>query len=109
MWSEFSIKTYSSRTEKRRDIRLLDLMVYWQNQFRVLKDWEIEFDPDAEYKGQCCFNVENKRATIYGWGTGNIAKDYIFHEMLHIAVKAMESGNKKVPYSERREREENFV
>lgn len=61
----------------------------WQDTFRVLSDWDIRYEPNETYFGQCCRNGAEKLAVIYSWG--NLTPqpdDYILHEMLHIAYCA---------------------
>ena len=64
-------------------------ILHWVSKFRVLSDWTVTFDDEVEYKGQCCVNVETKRATIYGWGPHEAMEtDYFAHEVLHVAFRA---------------------
>jgi len=55
--------------------------------FRCLKDWTVEVDEEAEYKGQCSVGSDIKAAVIYGW-TGKRPIDYALHEVLHVAYRA---------------------
>jgi len=83
---------------------------FWKGQFRVLKSWRLYFSTESTFKGQCHHNIERKTATIYGWSShknaGMMPKDYIFHEVIHIAQTAIR-GHKK--YRDKRKAEELFV
>lgn len=79
---------------------------YWQSKFRILKDWKIRYQPDEKYKREVCHSFKNKKAGITDWGRGRPAKDYIFHEMLHICQ--CEISNTK-EYYDRRELEELYI
>ena len=82
---------------------------YWQSKFRVLKDWVIDFEPDAIYKGQCCHDIKGQKAAIYEWGPNSQEPDdYIFHEILHLAAAAAFKSD-SASYAEEREKEETFV
>jgi len=61
--------------------------------FRVLNDWEIEYNYKSKYKGQCNFNKDTKRATIFEHPTEPM--DYVLHEMLHIAFAEADTREKK--------------
>jgi len=79
------------------------------DQFRLLKDWNIEFDNNSMYKGQCTRNGETKRAVIYGWADNNIPDDYFFHELLHIMLADLVHTHATQHYKVARQREEEFV
>lgn len=74
--------------------------------FRILDDWFIEYDPKNKMKAECSFNEKTKKATIYAFGKREIPKDYIYHEMLHIAFAAVKSIKK---HNDKREAEEILV
>lgn len=79
---------------------------YWKSKFRILDDWKISYDAKAPYKAQCCHNKETKRATIYAWpARKRVAKDYFFHEVLHIVFAA----HRSLPSRLRKEAEELIV
>jgi hypothetical protein len=65
-----------------------DIVKILVKNFRVLNDWEIEYDDNSNYKGQCCCNLETKCATIYGWGSEKRPDDYLIHEVLHVAFRS---------------------
>jgi len=83
---------------------------YWKKRFRVLKSWRIYFAPKAKYKGQSALNSEKKTCTIYdldSWGgKKGMPEDYIFHELLHVAWREVQSCKR---YKEKREKEEMLV
>ncbi len=79
---------------------------YWQSKFRILKDWEINYESKTEYKQQCTAVAKTHRATIYAWGRGRRSKDYIFHEILHICQKEITFYKE---YKVRREKEEMYI
>jgi len=65
---------------------------FWKEKFRVLVDWEIEFDDQSEFKGQTGINTATKHAVIYGWDNETkVPKEYILHEIIHIAIRAVEN------------------
>jgi hypothetical protein len=65
------------------------------SQFRVLNSWTVTYDPTVMYKNGCEWNKETKRAAIYGWGgIGPQPKDYLLHEVLHIAFHAATADDK---------------
>ena len=79
----------------------------WSEPFKsILKGWRVTFNTTHEYKGQCNISPVRNSATIYEWGGTRVPKDYILHEMLHIAFKALYRMNE---YPERRECEESLI
>jgi hypothetical protein len=57
--------------------------------FRVLSDWTITFDADSDLHAQCYVGSKKRVAVIYSWGElGPEAKDYLLHEILHVAYQA---------------------
>jgi hypothetical protein len=75
----------------------------WQKKFRVLVDWEINYIeekypayPDTfVINGLCTLNSKTKKANIYPCPEKAGMDHYIFHEMLHIAFKAVGRSLKK--------------
>ena len=79
--------------------------------FRILKDWEIKQSRSKKYLAQSSAFPDTKTATIYQWGDMYREKqpcDYIFHEVLHIAFRALEHMDKRKP-KEKRQAEEELV
>ena len=77
---------------KNHPLKRLEALV---KRFRLLDGWTIEYDERSEYKGQCAVNEENKRATIYAWGKGPEAPDYLLHELLHCAIRSLRVAKDK--------------
>ena len=69
----------------KRSDRARGEILYWQSQFRLLKGWTITFDTESEFKGQSSIGVKKKSGVIFDWDEGRMPKDYIFHEMFHMA------------------------
>lgn len=73
-----------------------DIISFWRTKFRILHDWEIIYDDLVEFKNQCSFNNELKKAIIYECVNINNQqidiKNYILHEMIHIAIGAAENN-----------------
>jgi hypothetical protein len=90
----------------RRTLRALKEISYWKPRLRLLDRWSIDFYKESPYTGQCSFGVENKEGAIYDWGKGRMPKDYIFHELLHMAMAVVRESKTD---SERRENEEILV
>ena len=65
----------------------------WKSKFRLLKDWEIEFDTESEFKDQSSLNTVEEYGIIYDSSFERMPKDYIFHEVLHFACAVVR--NKK--------------
>jgi len=91
-------------TGRKRKMNLQEEINYWKQKIRILKDWEITLNCESEYKAQVMSNVQKKMATIYAWPDDNVPKDYIFHEMLHIALMAVHH-----PKGFRKELEEKLI
>lgn len=70
-------------------MNLTDELQRLKKHFQVLQGWEIHINNEAKYKGQCVTNKEKKTAVIYGWQDDNVPGDYIFHELMHIALRAI--------------------
>jgi hypothetical protein len=81
---------------------------FWKKHFRTLRGWKIYYFYSRKHKAQCFFDVKNKTAAIYSYGK-NRPKDYIFHEMLHIAIKASQIDDSKTSHQIRKEKEEILV
>jgi len=80
--------------------------------FRILKDWQIKYNDNVPYQGQCVINSDAQAATIYAWNTKiyapeAIPKDYIFHEILHICQA--ELCKRHPTYQIAREKEEMYI
>ncbi len=78
--------------------------------FRILRDWNIkEGVEDGGYRGQCCVNVKDKSADIYKWEEeSEEPSDYLVHEYLHIALRALIDMDRRKP-KELRQAEEELV
>ena len=87
-----------------------DQIRFWKKQFRVLDSWRFYFAPKSEYKGQAHVHYKKKTCTIYdlpSWnGKKGMPKDYILHEVLHVAQRAV-TGHRK--HKDKMEAEELFV
>jgi len=82
------------------------LIKKYQGEFRILEDWEINYEDDGKYYDQCSFNNKTKKAAIYPFSPGKERLDqYVFHEMLHICQCALRRGSTK----ERGEKEELLI
>ncbi len=62
---------------------------HWKRHFRILGDWKIDYLSHEKYAGQTATDTRNKRATIYAWQKGDCPVDFILHEVLHIAMMAI--------------------
>jgi hypothetical protein len=80
-----------------------------KHDFDILKDWEVMFEGDAEYKGQCTVSDDPKTpkmAMIYLWPKDSPEpEDFMLHEFLHIALTAWS----RLPRRKRRKAEERLV
>ena len=79
--------------------------------FRNLIAWNIICkDNGTDYK-KCTFNVKLMKATIYPWKNGKMAKDYIFHELVHISLAEHKYRLKRkdISSTDKHEMEEEFV
>jgi len=91
------------------EMRWKEEISFWKTKLRLLKDWEIIYDTEAEYTGQCSCNSKIKKGIIYPYSnTGEeTPKDYFLHEMVHFAIRAViEEG---ISSEERQKREEALV
>ena len=72
----------------------MDKIADLQSKFRLLNDWEICMEGYPEHSGHCIVNLERKKAIIEIWH-GDIEEpdDYILHELLHIAIRAVQNRN----------------
>ena len=88
-----------------------ELISRLQLKFRLLKGWKITYGDDGGgYRGQCVKNTRDCIGNIYPWSdTEEPPKDYFLHELMHMAIAAMQLDNKCIPYGIRRENEEIFV
>lgn len=79
-----------------------------QKCFRCLHGWKIKYDPLSEDKAKCTFNIFLKKAIIYAYGRKRVPKDYYLHEVLHCAVGALRSLDRRYR-KQIRTAEEEFV
>ena len=87
----------------RRQVEIL------RKRFRVLKDWKISYHRPNEYCARCVVHPRKNRSVIYGWGRkGQEPKDFLMHEILHSAVRALTRMDKR-RYKELMRAEEEFV
>lgn len=56
--------------------------------FRILHDWKIEEGVVGDYEAQVIVDDRKKTAIICPWGEGEPPADYLFHEVLHVALRA---------------------
>ena len=75
--------------------------------FRILKGWDIRVAQSKTYSGVVHFKGE-KGAIIYDWGPHNKPDDFEFHEVLHIALKALLKMDKR-KIKELRQAEEEVI
>lgn len=69
---------------------------FLKTHLRVLDGWKIEYNQTLINKTQCEWDVDKKQATIYRFGRkGRTPKDYILHEMIHIALASIFKGKTK--------------
>ena len=80
-------------------MELQDQINHIRRYFRVLEGWEIHFNKESKCKCQCVANPKTKTAVIYDcdWNGGEVPKDYVLHELLHICLREIhhEKGFKK--------------
>lgn len=55
---------------------------------KVLKGWTVTYNTRSKHKACCSGVSETKKAIIYAFGGKKIPMNYIFHEFLHICIKA---------------------
>ena len=79
-----------SLNQKRQHEELRRLRKSWPFK-SVLKGWRVYFVTNEKYKGQCTFHKKKNIGYIFDWGDehGVPPPDYIHHELLHIAFKAI--------------------
>jgi len=84
-----------------------------KKKFRLLHEWTIVYAPAGTDKKSrmTVFNLPKKTATIYGWGRGRPAKDFYFHEMIHLTLWELWHTHQTSKNFERdyTEREETFI
>jgi len=73
----------------RRADRVAREIAFWQPKFRLLDGWTIEFDPESELKDQSSHNAKKKHGVIYDVSFAQMPKDYVYHELLHLAMAAL--------------------
>jgi hypothetical protein len=67
-----------------------------KSQLRILQDWKITYQCASKYGAQCSIHPRNKRSIIYGWGTKTKEpKDFLIHELLHSALRALTRMDKR--------------
>ncbi len=85
-----------------------DLIKATQSLFRVLDGWTITYieesdelhTPETFYiNGQCCLDIDYKEAAIYPCPGDVDLREYVLHEILHVAFAAADN----------RDREETFI
>ncbi len=73
----------------------MDRLEEMKKKFHILDNWTITMGLDQRldetpYTGQCSINLDKRIAIIYSWHTNELEPfDYIFHEILHIAIQAV--------------------
>ena len=73
---------------------------------RILDGWKIRLVASDKYSAQVTHDSRRNRATIYDWPGGRPqARDFILHEVLHPALRAIAAVRGK----ERRQAEEEFI
>jgi hypothetical protein len=82
---------------------------FWKKHFKILKNWKIYYQSGGKHQAQCLTLVETKKALICSFGKKKMPEDYIFHEMLHIAIKASRLNDDKINYKIRSKNEEQLV
>ena len=73
----------------------LDALV---RQFRILRGWRVRWDKRGELCAQSAAFPSCRKAWIYPWDPTAAEpepKDFLFHEVLHCAIKALVSMDKR--------------
>lgn len=52
------------------------LIMKYQPRFRILKDWDIQYEDDGKYYDQCSFNNKTQKAAIYPFCGDNSKLDH---------------------------------
>jgi len=74
--------------------------------FSILKDWNIKHARSKKFGGQCTIHPKKKQSTIYLWNhKARMPKDYLFHEYLHVAIRALSRVDRRKPKEYRRAEE----
>lgn len=73
---------------------MLDQIKRVQKQLRVLDDWNIKYDDSGAYTREMTCHPEQKRGVVRSWGEGVQAEDYVLHELLHMAIRAVQAAKK---------------
>jgi hypothetical protein len=67
-----------------------------RSQFRILKKWKIAYNKPNEYCAKCVIHPRKGVSIIYGWGRKDREpKDFLMHEVLHSAVRALVRMDKR--------------
>ena len=61
-----------------------------KNKFRILSDWVIDIDNTGDYFGQVSISPTEKKAVLYPWHNSEEPKDFLIHELLHVAMRAFD-------------------
>lgn len=66
--------------------------------FRILRDWDIRPSRSIRIGGQCSINPHERRAVVYPWnGNTPEPRDYVLHEILHCALRALTRMDRRRP------------
>lgn len=68
--------------------------------FRILNNWKIQWDNSGKFYSQSTIFPRYRKAWIYPWDpelTEPEPKDFILHEVLHCALRALVSMDKRRP------------
>jgi len=79
--------------------------------FRILRGWRVRWDKSGEMYGQSAVFPNCRQAWIYPWdprSTEPEPQDFLLHEVLHCAVSALVSMDRRKP-KELRQAEEMLV
>ena len=88
---------------RKRPATLAEIVSY----FRILDDWKVRWGR-GQYRRLCNLNIARKIAIVYPWGS--ISREpsiYRLHEVLHIALAALDGGRDRS--KERKNIEEELI
>lgn len=70
-------------------------LIRLKNSFGLLRNWRIRLVKHKKYAAEVSFDEEHRKAVIYAWPSNTEQpKDFLLHEILHLALRELDCRNK---------------
>lgn len=78
-----------------------------QRKFKALHNWNIRYRrASKDMRAIVCIHPKKRDAVIYGYGAKTVPQDFVFHELMHCAIREVIRMDKRKKKQQREAEEE---